>query len=163
MPSMSQTSALPKSSTNLSPDGEMFTCERHAGRVVEMRLWSKIDESGLRKLKTAVAWQILKLRRRSISVIDLRQAEVFKPAVADKLIEMMSRNSILLERSAVILNDDPVLEMQARRALRATGDDRRQVFAEPEDAIRWLEEILTEEEKARLHVFLDLDPISEER
>ena len=137
----------------------MFTIERHVGRLLEVRQISPLPMS----LEEIVAFRdtLLGMVRAAtepvVTCYDLRQASLFAPPVAEEVAEMMRQINPKLDRSGIVVpTDRATFVLQMERLVRAGGVASRRTFRSPKRAADWLGEVLGDEEKARLRVFLDL-------
>lgn len=86
--------------------------------------------------------------------VDLREAHVFPGAVSESLIQLLSAAAARVERAAFLINDSAIFAMQVERILRSSNSDNRRAFRSPEEAIRWLGEVMTSEERVRLKTMM---------
>ena len=137
----------------------MYTIERHAGRLVEVRQIAMVP-MGLEEILAMRDTLLAVVRAATESVVtcyDLRQAALFAPPVAEEVADMMRQINPKLDRSAIVVpTDRATFALQMERLVRAGGVASRRTFRSAKRAADWLAEVLSDEEKARLRVFLDL-------
>lgn len=128
---------------------------REVGRLVELRHIPPADASDLdeKAVTSLVEW--LESVPNAVMCVDLRRATVLPPHLADRLAAMMGGLRGHFERCADVMSvTQATAHMQVERITRASADPARRVFTDPHAAIRWLDEVLDPEERARLRVFL---------
>ena len=133
----------------------MHTVENVTGRLVEVRVATPLtlDEVGrfVREHQAVIA----RIPERYIGVVDLFQADVFPVDVAQSLIQLMSGMAARVERTAFLVGESAVFALQIERVIRNAANPNRRAFRDPGDLKKWLGEILTPGELARLDEFLD--------
>ena len=137
----------------------MYTIERHAGRLVEVRLIFPVPASleEILAMRDTLLGMIRAATEPVVTCYDLRQASLFAPPIAEEVAEMMRQINPKLDRSAIVLpTDRATFTLQMERLVRAGGVASRRTFRSAKRAADWLAEVLSDEEKARLRVFLDL-------
>ncbi|HKA90337.1 MAG TPA: hypothetical protein VKE22_21895 [Haliangiales bacterium] len=137
----------------------MYTIERHAGRLLEVRQIAPtpltLDE--VLSFRDAMARTIRASAGPVVLCVDLRQATLFAPEAASEIEALMKQINPRLERSAIVLpGDRPTMALQMERLVRAAGRASRRTFLGPAAAAEWLGEILDDSERERLRVFLEL-------
>jgi len=132
----------------------MYSCENHAGRLIELRLEPPVSEEEVDELTQRYVDLVRSIPRRYVSITDLRRAYVFPPAVAERLIALMKQTSPRTERSALLIADSAVLGLQAERALDEGGHENRRAFRRADELRAWLGEVLEAFEMERLDRFL---------
>ena len=136
------------------------TCRVHVGRLME------IDVIGGYKTVDDVDAMIGMIRAelarvpagaRVVIAADWRPCTVFTPAVADRAVAMLTGPVPRIERSAILhLKDHATSVLQVFRLLKEAHFEGRRVFTVASEMEAWLEEVLTPEERTRLHTFLSL-------
>jgi hypothetical protein len=131
----------------------MYRVERHAGRLVEIRIWSPVS------IEEAVVWGkdhdavVASIGGPYVCLVDLVGATVFPPDVVARYVETMKGEHQLL-RTATLLSPSPTLGLQIQRMIREANHPERRAFRDPFELQQWLGELLTESERARLGVVL---------
>jgi hypothetical protein len=88
---------------------------------------------------------------KAIYCTDVRSTRAFAPEVIDQIIVMMTKGNPFLVRSGILYSSGSSMGLQVLRAVRAAnGGDKRKAFDDPKQLIKWLSEVLTEEEKQQL-------------
>src|SRR5689334_1269668 len=107
----------------------MWSIERNVGRLVEVRVASPVS------LEEAVAFQerlietVKSAPGNVVLCVDLREAKVFTPEVADRVIGMLRSENAKLERGAILLPPgNAVFGLQIERLVREAGHPARQTF-----------------------------------
>lgn len=133
-------------------------CRVHVGRLIEIRA-----EAGYRtradvdaifaEIGRAVA-QVPETQK-VVFVIDWRKCPVMSAEAAQHMLPSITSTNPRVERSATIAaKDSPTAMMQFIRMIRESKHPDRRLFHEVGDLETWLSEILSENERTRLHAFL---------
>jgi len=133
----------------------MIVRAREVGRLIEVRRTWPVEPSDFDEAAIAHWLQLVQSVERPVVCIDLRQASVLPPKLADNLSLLMGRSKGRYERVAnIFAPSNPTLFMQLERIAREIADPTRRVFTDVHAAIQWLDEVLTAEERTRLRAFL---------
>jgi hypothetical protein len=90
-----------------------------------------------------------------ITVVDWRQCILMSTEAAARLQEGMARSNPNVLRAAILAShDSPSAVMQFLRIVRDSQHEGRRLFFDDVDLVRWLAEVLTPTEAARLRVFV---------
>ncbi|MGC4086831.1 MAG: hypothetical protein QM756_02820 [Polyangiaceae bacterium] len=90
-----------------------------------------------------------------VTVADWRRCPLMSPEAAEHLRKKMSGINSGTERSAALANEQaPVAVLQFVRLIRDANLPDRKLFVHSDDLYRWLAEVLTPAEAARLKEFL---------
>jgi hypothetical protein len=145
---------------------KVLTIDRKVGRFVEARFsgnpteqdiveWAKAAEACLRA-------NAARTGQGAVCCTDMRASALFRPSVTEALTNIMRADNKLVERNALLGIGGATFTMQLQRLLREAqpaGEIRRRVFVDEETLCKWLEELLTPQETARLKKFLgEFDP-----
>ncbi len=120
---------------------------------MEARL-TTTDSNAVAACLGAIGHLVASAPLRVVGLLDLSQVRVFGREDAELLVSVMREDNPRVERTAIVVNSDPLLEMQMARLVRAAALPRRQVFRVVGPAITWLAEVLTPEEVARARAFM---------
>ena len=91
-----------------------------------------------------------------VFVIDWRRCPVMSGEAAERMLPAIVSTNPRVERSATIASkNSPTALMQFLRLVRESHHPDRRLFYEPAALETWLSEILSAEEAARLHDFLE--------
>ncbi len=137
----------------------MYTIERHAGRLIEVRQIAPVPLTleEVVSFRDALGRTIRAAAGAVVLCADLRQATVFAPEAAQEMGALMRSNNPRLERSAIVLpGDRATMALQIERLVRSAGAASRRPFRNPSAAAEWLGEVLDEPERARLAEFLEI-------
>ncbi|HEU4408062.1 MAG TPA: hypothetical protein VFS43_22560 [Polyangiaceae bacterium] len=127
----------------------MYTILNRVGRLIEITIRSPVS------LDEAVRWQrdhdaaVAKVAGPYVCFVDVVDATVFPPEVADAYVATM-RNEPRLLRTGILLNEDHVLSLQVQRMIREGNAPTRRTFRAARELETWLGEVLTPAERARL-------------
>jgi hypothetical protein len=131
-----------------------WTVEKLTGRVVEIfvrRLESKFEVG---RFSQAI-YDLAVKTRGAILVVDLRTPVVFPTDVANAVIDLMVRVNAVREKTAILLSSEhAIFGLQLGRLAKQAGDPKRRTFTDPVPLIAWLDEVLSNEERARIREFL---------
>ncbi len=133
----------------------MFSSENQVGRLVELRIITPVEPAEILELQIRHAAVTHGVKGPYVVAVDLRRAHVFPPAITEGFISLMSRLNPRLLRSAILINESAVLGLQAERAIQTAGNPSRQAFRQPAAVEQWLAEVLDDDERRRLHSFLE--------
>lgn len=129
----------------------MHKVEHHAGRLVEVKLASPLSLSEVGQFVGELQGVIGRIPGgKYVGVVDLLDANVFPPEVAEGLIQLLSAASPRVERTAMLIGESATFALQVERVIRSANNENRRAFRNPAEMEAWLGEILTTEERIRL-------------
>ena len=131
----------------------MYTLECKVGRLFEIRVQPPLSLEELRSFHPQITRIYGRVPGHLIGVTDLRNARVFPPDVADRLMTIIRTEGPRVERNAFLVGESAVFSMQIARVTRAAGIPSRRAFLDVDEAITWLSEVLTPVEVRRLREF----------
>lgn len=131
----------------------MYTMESRVGRLVEIRVQPPLSLDELRGFHPQITRLFARVGGQVVGVTDLRNARVFNPDVADRLMTIIRNDGPRVDRSAFLVGESATFSMQIARVIREAGAPSRRAFLDPEEAITWLSEVLTQPEVRRLREF----------
>lgn len=135
-----------------------FTVERHAGRLLEARvfaLWSEADAEEYANKFQLVA-RAFPAGAKPVLLADHRPVRVYPTAVAVRLVELFTTMNLSLERAALLVTRGNVpLTLQLQRLVESADYSARRLFSEPADALAHVSAVLDPAEAARAASFLD--------
>jgi hypothetical protein len=132
--------------------------------LVEVRCVGNPDDAAVVRFQAdsvaTLATCVAQTKGPAVAVCDFRAAQLLRPGVAEKIIDLMRRDNRSVERSAILLAKSATFTLQITRLLReATSESRRRVFTEVEPLFGWLDEVLTQDERDRVRKCIaELDP-----
>jgi hypothetical protein len=136
------------------------TCERHVGRLLEIRVDAGYrDASEVGEIVAAMITQIARLRQAEQLVVatDSRNCIFMAEDATARVADGLRRTNARITRGGALLpNHSSVAMLQYARMLRENNNPERRGFTDPRALVAWLAEVLTAEEIARLHAFLGL-------
>lgn len=133
-----------------------FRVECQGGRLVEARIWRLASVEDVDAYSEQVIEQAQASRSGPVLCADHRRANVYAPAVADRLALAFKPNNHRFERIAILVStENAMLIMQLQRLTREAGSDRRKVFLQPDDALEHLALTLEAEDLTRARAFLE--------
>ena len=127
----------------------MYSVERHAGRLVEIRIASPVSKGDAEAFGREHDAVIGRIVGPYVCLVDLVDATVFPPDVVAAFVATM-RNEERLVRTGTLLNPSPTFGMQIQRMIKEASHPARRAFREPQAVYDWLAEVLDAPERARL-------------
>jgi hypothetical protein len=141
------------------------TCEINVGRLMEIRVGAGYHS--VRDIERMIVMMQAHFGRlapgeRCVIVADWRDVTMMSPETSVRAREMLSRSNPRVVRSSILtLPERSLANLQVVRLVREADSDQRRHFTNVVEQHRWLSEVLTEAEQARLAEFLDLVPVAE--
>ena len=89
-----------------------------------------------------------------IGVVNLLDAHVFVPAVAEGLSKLLAVGASHVERSAFLIGESAVFSLQVERVIRESNSPNRRAFRNGRELVAWVSEILTPPEQIQLERFI---------
>ena len=134
------------------------TCEIVVGRLLEFDV-----AAGYRKVRdvdemiTSMKQWFAKVpaAKKVVIVADWSACELLTPDVSARAVEMLTASNPRLERSAILHRSNQATSvLQVFRLIQEAAEPSRRVFTSPTELTAYLDEVLNEEERARLRTFL---------
>lgn len=133
----------------------MFTVDRRVGRLVESVMRSPVTVEEIRAVDAAMFEAARALRRPIVIIADFRQTKFLLQEDAERLVGVFRHHNESIERSAILVSaSSAVGVLQMERLIREAASPVRRAFRDPEEAIAWLDEVLTPPERERLRIVL---------
>ena len=136
----------------------MHHVEHHVGRLVEVRLASPLNADEVQRFVTELNAVLKKLPGKYVGLVDLHDAHVFPPAISESLIQLLSAAAARVERAAFLINESAIFALQVERILRSSNSENRRAFRNVDEAVKWLGDVMTPEERVRLKTALMVKP-----
>jgi hypothetical protein len=139
------------------------TCEINVGRLMEIRV--SAGYHCVRDIERMIAlmqshFGKLAAGERCVIVADWRDVRMMSPETSVRAREMLSRANPRVIRSSILtLPERSLANLQVVRLVREADSDQRRHFTNAVEQHRWLSEVLTEPEQARLAEFLDMNAV----
>lgn len=95
-----------------------------------------------------------KIPGKYVGVVNMLEAHVFPPAVAEGLAKLLSGAASHVERSAYLIGESAVFSLQVERVIRDANNPNRRAFRNGNELVHWLGEVLTFAEKKQLELFV---------
>ena len=136
----------------------MQTVQRNQGRLLEVIFpeeatvdWIKLFASEVQQVMKGLAAEGL----RAATFADLSKTRVMTTEATHTLIAMLRSDNPIIERTSIVLGNDPLVDLQIWRILSEANSPNRRSFTDPLQAHAWLEEIITDAgERSRSEVLL---------
>jgi len=103
---------------------------------------------------SAIGELVARSKHPVVGFLDLTQIQVLGRAEADLLLKVMREDNPKVERTAILVHGDALLEMQIERLIRAAASPNREAFRMAGSAVRWLRPSLSPAELASLQSFV---------
>ncbi len=133
---------------------EMFSVANQIGDLLEIRVTSPLSMEDAMALFKKI-YKTMPRGRVSRVMVDARGLRIVDPAVVDAVVMLMRQDNPAVQRNAFLVHDGAVLFIQMERMLKELGVSNRKSFQVRAEAEKWLGEVCTVEERARLRHFLD--------
>jgi hypothetical protein len=133
------------------------TCRVSVGRLIELRIQGFETPEDVDQFADRVKAQLTAFssERRAVLIADWRRCPVLPPAIAERVVAMLSRNAPVIERNALWhATDQSTSLLQLFRVVQEAANAQRRVFTDPAALERFLAELLDEAELTRLREFL---------
>jgi len=135
----------------------MTAIQRHVGRLIEIDFPAEVDmpfTSSFAADAVAIVTDIAKAGQRAVSVADMSKTKVMPADAIRPLADMLKADNPAIERTAIVIGSDPLVDLQIWRLLSDADSDARRSFTNPDDALRWLHEVVSDPaEQERLQAF----------
>jgi hypothetical protein len=136
-------------------DEPLFSAECRVGRLIEARLTYLRTVEDVHDFQRMLRAAFEAAEGRSVICADWKIARVVAPDVAEALIGLLRTGNAFCERSAILLrNADAMFSLQVERVVREAGGPTRRTFRERDKMRAWLGEVLGEDERRHMGVFL---------
>jgi len=136
------------------------TCEIHTGRLMEIRVAASyrsvqdVDDM-IRMIGDHFAHP--PPDGKVVIAADWRAVSLMSEATSERARQMLTGSNPRILRSSILVNPgDAIASLQVVRLVREAENDHRRHFTSPRAQFEWLAEVLTDQERDRLKVFLDL-------
>jgi hypothetical protein len=132
----------------------MYYVEKHVGRLIEVKLASPLTTEDVQQFIQKHLALMQTIPGKYVGVVNLLDAHVFPPAVAQMLSQMLSGASSHVERTALLIGESAIFSLQVERVIRDAQNPNRRTFRNPRELITWLSEVLNPAEQRQLERFL---------
>jgi len=134
----------------------MFTYECRVGRLVEIRLGSPLSIRDIEEMARRARALLFARTERVVCAVDMRELSVLAPEVTDAVLSSLRSASDRVERTGVLLPmGSQALALQIERLHREAGNPNRRTFRASSDLVRFLADVVSLQERARLVAFFD--------
>jgi hypothetical protein len=134
----------------------MFTYECRVGRLVEIRLGSPLSIRDIEEIARRARTLLFARPERMVCAVDMRELSILGPDVTEAVLASLRAASDRIERTGVLLPEgSQTLSLQIERLHREGGNPNRRTFRASSDLVRFLAEVVTLPERARLVSFFD--------
>ncbi|HEX2835255.1 MAG TPA: hypothetical protein VHW00_19735 [Thermoanaerobaculia bacterium] len=132
----------------------MYYVEKHVGRLIEVKLASPLTTEDVQAFVQKHLALMAQIPGKYVGVVNLLDAHVFPPAVAQMLAQMLSGASSHVERTALLIGESAIFSLQVERVIRDAQNPNRRSFRNARELITWLSEVLNPAEQRQLERFL---------
>jgi hypothetical protein len=143
----------------------MNTAAIRVGRLLEIRALSYQSVLEVEALFERIGSELGRVPSSTqiVIVTDWRYCPVMSSEAAQfALAGMTNNNARVLRSGALASRDSPIAVLQFLRLVRESRHDSRRLFYDADALTRWLGEVLTDAERARLNEFLH-EPVERQR
>lgn len=140
----------------LAPKPTDFVVECRVGRLIVTRLSVLHDTREVGQVQLAMKRAIEQAGSMAVICSDWRAIDIFAPAVADAVLDMLTVTNHRVLRGGILLNSEKAtFSLQAERVLRDAGNPGRRCFRDKDTLLHWLGELLDAAEIEEAHFFLN--------
>jgi len=132
----------------------MYSVEKHAGRLIEVKLASPLTLDEVQQFAEKHLAVMRQIPVKYIGVVNMLDAHVFEPAVAKMLSQLLTVAASHVERSAFLIGESAIFSLQVERVIRESNSPNRRAFRNGRDLVAWVSEILTPPEQIELERFI---------
>jgi hypothetical protein len=132
----------------------VYRVENHAGRLIEAKLASPLSVEEVQQFVQKHIALMGKIPGKYIGAVNLLEAYVFPPAVAEGLSKLLSGATSHVERSAFLIGESAIFGLQVERVIREANNPNRRAFRRGDELVAWLGEVMTPHERAQLERFV---------
>jgi hypothetical protein len=132
----------------------VYRVEHQAGRLIEVKLASPLSVEEVQQFTQKLIALMSKIPGKYIGAVNLLEAYVFPPAVADGLSKLLSGASSHVERTALLIGESAVFGLQVERVIRESNNPNRRAFRDGHEMVAWLSEVMTLHERMQLERFI---------
>jgi len=131
-----------------------MTVNQTVGRLVEVRISSPVEIHDFLLLRADLG-KAMGPHAKVLFCVDWRKADVFKPEISERFLDIMRRDNPKIERSAFLTGTSAAFALQLEELINQSNNPNRKAFKKPVDLKTWLEPIMSPAEKDRITKFMD--------
>jgi len=113
---------------------------RNENQILIVRISGVVDQDDASALANKVHSWLDASRSGARMLVDASELQIYSPEGADLLLGFMKKANPKLERAAFLAPTSGTAALQLARLIREAGGNNRRVFADAEEARRWLRE-----------------------
>lgn len=132
----------------------MYSIENRTGRLLEIRVDKPFTDEEAVEMSYAIPNAVKAINGQFVGCADFSRITIFPPDAVNALISSMQQVNARLERTAILIADSAVFDLQVKRLITSGGSRRRKSFSSSSELRHYLYEVLNAEEQARLAAFL---------
>ena len=132
----------------------MYSVENPAGRLIEVKLASPLTLEEVQQFTQKHLEIMRRIPVKYIGVVNLLNAHVFVPAVAEGLSKLLAGAASHVERSGFLIGESAIFSLQVERVIRESNSPNRRAFRNGDELVAWMSEVLTPPEKTQLQRFI---------
>lgn len=133
----------------------MYSVENKVGRLLEIYVERPFSAQEAEEMSYAIPNIVKTMNGRFVGCADFSRITIFPPDAVNALITAMQLVNAKLLRTAILISNSAVFDLQVRRLITSGGNSKRRSFVSAAELLPYLSEVLNAEEQARLSVFLD--------
>ncbi|NUP07688.1 MAG: hypothetical protein HOW73_16700 [Polyangiaceae bacterium] len=133
----------------------MYIVQKPVGRLIEARMGSPLTAGDVDNVIQHMRLNILSIPGRVVCVGDFTQLEELPPESMASFTALLTRDNPRVERSGFLISRKmSKLGLQIEQIIETAGGPHRKTFDDKDALAKWLGNVLTEEERASLKMFL---------
>lgn len=132
----------------------MYSIENRTGRLLEIRVDKPFTDEEAVEMSYAIPSAVKAMSGQFVGCADFSCITIFPPDAVNALISAMQQVNARLERTAILIADSAIFDLQVKRLITSGGNRRRRSFTSSAELRQYLYEVLNAEEQARLAAFL---------
>ncbi len=127
----------------------MYRIEHRSGRLLEIRISAPVSLAEAERWCAEHNAAVDAIPGNYVCLVDVVDAPVFPQEVVEAYVQVMRGEERLL-RTGTLLGPSPTHGLQIQRMIKNANHPNRKAFRDPIELGRWLSEVLTVPERARL-------------
>ena len=132
-----------------------FSVEARGHRLIVTRLKALHSPLQVGQVQFALGRELEKLGTKAVICSDWRAVDIFAPAVADAILDMLNGTNRRVLRGGILLNSEKAtFNLQVERVLRDAGNPARKCFRDASKLQEWLSDSLEPAEYLEVGRFL---------
>lgn len=131
----------------------MWSIDDRGARLMVVRIASPMTDEEQAAFGAALAGKVRSVETQVLLCTDLRGADTFSPAIADRFVAMMRADNPKLLRSVFLVGGTATFGLQVERLIREAGHPHRRAFRTTDALLAFLDDVASPEERAAIAAF----------